>query len=436
MSGSDAPPGASSDPGDPTADPDDATSARPKRRAKVKKRHTVGRVLLVTSVVLALVTGLSTLYLYRHYNDNLDVIDVVAQLGVDRPEKKKVEGPKEPLNILVMGSDDRDAPGNNIDNLTGGGKRSDTTILLHLSADRSRAYGISIPRDSLVNRPECLDKELDPIPGATDAMWNEAFSVGGPACTIHQLEELTGIRVDHFIVVDFAGFRGMVDAIGGVQVCIPQPGIVDPAHGINIPAGTRKLEGFQALNYVRERYVLGNGSDVGRMKRQQAFIAAMAHQVLSADTLANPIRLVKFLEAATKSLQLDEGLGSLAKIAKLGVQFRGIGLDKIQFITVPWQYAPDDPNRIRWLPEAKQVWTSIINDKPIAPRFLDDAISAEQLPGSPTPSPTPSDTASPSGSPSGSPTGTPSPSDSPTSSPTDPTTEEEAETARENGLCA
>ena len=186
MSESDAPEGATPGSGDPS-------EGKPKRRGRVKKRHTVGRVLLVTSVVLALVTGLSTLYLYRHYNGNLDVIDVGEQI-VDRPEKKKVEGPKEPLNILVMGSDDRDAPGNNIDNLTGGGKRSDTTILLHLSADRKRAYGISIPRDSLVNRPECLDEDLDPIPGGTDVMWNEAFSVGGPACTVHQVEQLTGIR--------------------------------------------------------------------------------------------------------------------------------------------------------------------------------------------------------------------------------------------------
>ncbi len=187
---------------------------------------------------------------------------------------------------------------------------------------------------------------------------------------------------------------------------------------------------------MRERYVLGNGSDIGRMKRQQAFIAAMAHQVLSANTLANPVRLLKFLEAATQSLQLDEGLGSLAKIAKLGVQFRGIGLDKIQFITVPWQYAPDDPNRIRWLPEAKQVWTAIINDKPMAPKFLDDAISAEQLPGSPTPSPTETATGTPSGSPTGSPTATPSSPGTPTTSPTEESTEDAAEEARENGLCA
>ena len=250
-----------------------------------------------------------------------------------------------------MGSDDRDAPGNNIDNLTGGGKRSDTTILLHLSADRKRAYGVSIPRDSLVDRPDCKDEDLNTIPGASDVMWNEAFSVGGPACTVQQVEKLTGVRIDHFVVVDFAGFRGMVDAIGGVQVCIPEP-IVDPAHGINLPAGTRKLKGIQALNYVRERYVVGDGSDIGRMKRQQAFIASMAHQVISANTLANPIRLVQFLEAATQSLTLDKGLDNLAKIADLGAQFKDIGLDKIQFITVPWQYAPEDPNRIRWLPGA------------------------------------------------------------------------------------
>ena len=428
----DAPDGASSASGDPAHPP--GAEGKPKRRGKVKKRHTVGRVLLVTAVVLALVTGLSTLYLYRHYNSNLDVLDISKQL-VDRPEKKKVEGPKEPLNILVMGSDDRDAPGNNIDNLTGGGKRSDTTILLHLSADRQRAYGVSIPRDSLVNRPECLDDDLKPIPGGTDVMWNEAFSVGGPACTVHQVEKLTGVRIDHFVVVDFQGFRGMVDAIGGVQVCIPEPGIQDAAHGINIPAGTRKLVGYQALNYVRERYVLGNGSDIGRMKRQQAFIAAMAHQVLSANTLANPPHLLKFLEAATSSLQLDEGLGNLVKIAKLGIEFKGIGLDNIQFITVPWQYDPADPNRIRWLPEAKQVWTALINDKPLAPKFLNDAISAEHLPGQPTSTPT----ASPSGSPTGSPTGTPSGSPSSPASPTTSPTEESsaaAEEAAANGLCA
>src|SRR6478735_7318330 len=226
----------------------------PKRRGKVRKRHTIGKVLLASVPILALATGLSVVFLYRHLNGNLNVVDVTGQL-TDRPDKVAVAGPQEPLNILVMGSDSRDCSGCNIDNLTGGGQRSDTTILLHLSADRQRAYGISIPRDLIVDRPDCKDEDGKTIPGATHVMWNEAFSVGGPACTIQQVEQLTGIRLDHYVVVNFEGFKGMVDAIGGVQVCIPEP-IVDPAHHINIAAGTRKLKGAEALNYVRERYVV------------------------------------------------------------------------------------------------------------------------------------------------------------------------------------
>src|SRR6478735_8046944 len=275
----------------------DATPGGPKRRAKPKRRHTVGKVLLATLVALAIATGLSVVYLYRHLNGNLEVLDPTDQLS-DRPSKL-VEGPKGPLNILVMGSDTRDGEGNNIDGLTGGGERSDTTILLHLSADRKRAYGISIPRDLLVDRPECKKEDGSTIAGGTQVMWNEAFALGGPACTIQQFEQITGIRLDHFVKVDFEGFRGMVDAIGGVQVCIPED-IDDPAHAIHIEAGTRKLKGKQALNYVRERYVIGNGSDVGRMKRQQAFIASMAHQVVTAGTLSRPDRLVRFLDSATK----------------------------------------------------------------------------------------------------------------------------------------
>jgi LCP family protein required for cell wall assembly len=221
-------------------------------------------------------------------------------------------------------------------------------------------------------------------------MWNEAFSVGGPACTIQQVEQLTGIRLDHYVVVDFNGFKGMVDAIGGVRVCIPEP-IVDPSHGINIPAGTRKLEGQQALNYVRERYVVGNGSDVGRMKRQQAFIASMAHSVVSAGTLARPDHLIRFLNAATKSLTVDSGLGNVVKLAQLGSQFKGIGLDNIQFITIPQIPDPEDPNRLVFKqPQARQVWEKIANDEPLTKRLSEDVISAGNVPGSGSSSGSPS----------------------------------------------
>ncbi|GAW51175.1 MULTISPECIES: LCP family protein [unclassified Nocardioides] len=367
-----------SDPAPDGAEPD--TSA-PKRRGKVRKRHTIGKIVLATVLVMAMATGLGTIWLYRHLNGNLNVVDVTGQL-TNRPDKMEVEGPQEPLNVLVMGSDSRDCEGCNIDNLTGGGQRSDTTILFHLSADRERAYGISIPRDLIVDRPDCVDEDGTTIAGADGVMWNEAFSVGGPACTIQQVEQLTGIPMDHYVVVDFEGFKGMVDAIGGVEVCIPEP-IVDPAHGINIEAGTRKIKGAEALNYVRERYVVGNGSDIGRMKRQQAFIASMAHQVVTAGTLARPDHLVGFLNAATKSLTVDDGLGSIVKLAQLGGQFQGIGLDNIQFLTIPNIPDPSDPNRLVWKqPEAKNVWDKIAHDEPLTKKLSEDVISAGNVPGS------------------------------------------------------
>ena len=385
----------------------------PKRRGRTGKRRTVGRVLLATAVVLALATGLGVVYLYRHLNGNLDVVDVTDQLG-DRPEKQEVAGPQEPLNILVMGSDDRDAAGNNIDNQElGSSDRSDTTILMHLSADRKRAYGISIPRDSLVTRPNCKTEDGDSIPGGTDVMWNEAFALGGPGCTIRQFEKTTGVFVDHYIVVDFAGFESMVDAIDGVPVCIPEP-INDPAHGINIPAGTREVEGREALNYVRARYTLGDGSDIGRIKRQQAFIAAMANKVMSAGTLARFDRLVGFLNASTKSLQVDPGLENVIKIAKLGVGFQNIGLGNIQFVTVPWKYdqRPEFRGRVTWLPQAKQLWHKIAADEPLTKRMSSDAISAAK--------PTGSDSKKPGETPSKAPA----------------VSQDEAEEAAANGLCA
>src|SRR4051795_10637487 len=321
--------------------PDDGrqADAAGKRKGKVKVHHTVGKVVAATMVVIALVTGLSVVFLYRHYNSNLNVLDVSNAIK-NNPTHQAPTGPSGPINILVMGSDNRDAPGDHIDNLTGIGKRSDTTILLHLSGDRRHAYGVSVPRDSVVDRPACLDKNGQQIsPPASGVMWNDAFNIGGPGCTVRQFEQLTKIPIDHFLVVDFSGFKGMVDAIGGVEVCLPHQ-VNDPIAHITLPAGTHTFTGTQALNYVRERHDLGNGSDIGRMKRQQAFVASMAHTAVSANTLANPIHLTKFLDAATKSLTVDPGLKSLAKLVGLAYQFRHIGLDKIKFVTTPWEADP------------------------------------------------------------------------------------------------
>ncbi len=354
---------------------------RPDETAARAARRTVARVVAITLVTISLVTGVTVTVLYRHFNSNLNVVDITPELGHDRPVAPPVTAQKGPVNILVMGSDNRDAPGDRIDNLTGIGQRSDTTILLHLSGDRQRAYGVSVPRDSIVNRPSCLGQDGKPISApATAVMWNEAFNIGGPGCTARQFEQLTGIRIDHYVVVDFASFEGMVDAIGGVEVCVPQP-IVDPKHGINIPAGTRKLTGRTALNYVRARYTIGDKSDLGREKRQQAFVASMFRQVLSANTLADPLAVTGFLNSATKSLTLDQELGSLRKLGALGFEFRHIGLDRIQFVTTPVVDYPPNIAHVEWTSAATTLWHDLRLDRPLPASLLSGSVDAAHVPG-------------------------------------------------------
>ena len=405
-----------------------------KRRGRTRRTHTVAKVLLSSVLVLGLVTGLGVTFLYRHLNGNLNVQDLEAQLGDDRPEEVEVEGTKDPMNILVMGSDTREGEGNKIDGEAAGPGLSDTTILIHLSADRQSAYGISIPRDSLVDRPDCIDEGGESIPGATSAMWNAAFAVGGPACTIRQFEQLTDIRVNNYVVVDFQGFQAMVDALDGVQVCVPQD-INDQEHGIVIKAGTREISGKEALSYVRVRNVEGtDGSDIQRIKRQQAFIAAMSNKVLSGSILARPDQLIGFLNAATSSLTTD--IENIGRMARIGVEFKDTGLKRIQFITVPWQYAPADPNRVEWLPEADELWEKVRNDAPLG-RLRNGAITAaDDVTGSG------GQTDGPSASESGSPTdpgATGSPSDG-ASSPSETATQQsdaeaQAEARAAAGLC-
>ncbi len=344
-------------------------------------RRTVARVVALTLVTISLVTGVTVAVLYRHFDHNLHVVDITPELGTDRPSAPPATAQKGPVNILVMGSDNRDAPGDHVDKLTGIGQRSDTTILLHLSADRRRAYGVSVPRDSVVNRPSCLDEHGKAVsPPATAVLWNEAFDIGGPGCTARQFEQLTGLRIDHYVVVDFASFEGMVDAVGGVEVCIPQP-IVDPKHGIDIEAGTRKLTGRTALNYVRARYTIGDKSDLGREKRQQAFVASMFRQVLSANTLADPVAVTGFLNSATKSLTVDENLGSLRKLGALGYEFRHIGLDRIQFLTTPVEDYPANIAHVQWTPTAATLWHDLRADRPLPDSLLSGSVDAGHVPG-------------------------------------------------------
>ncbi|WP_416954365.1 LCP family protein [Nocardioides sp. T5] len=413
----------------------ESPAGAPKRRGKAARKHTVGRVILISAVVLALITGLGTVYFIRHLNGNIEGLSLDALGDEERPEKVYT-GNGEPLNILVMGSDSRDCEGCDIDAEGGGG--SDTTILVHLSADRSRAYAVSIPRDSIIDRPECNDGDSA---AATDVMWNAAYTEGGPVCTLDQLETTTGIYVDHFVVVDFASFGDMVDAVGGVPVCVPED-IVDREHQIFVPKGNPSvLSGDQALDYVRARYVGEQlqQNDISRIRRQQEFIGALVREVQSAGTLTRLDKVVKFLDAATKSLTTDEEFASVTRLGKVAMQLQGIGLDKVQFVTLPTEYYPRDSEfwgKVYWTPEAEKIWELINEDKAIPPRLLGgNSVSAEGPPeSSETPSPTADgETPTPSETPSETPTPTETASPSETASPDAPATTEPEPVP---GICA
>ena len=361
--------------------PDHGAGGR-RRKDVPQRRHRVLRVLGVVGLTLVTVVGLFGVYAYRTIDANFTRGDWEKDMAVPRIANR---GPDGAIDILVMGQDTREGE-NAIDGEAGGGV-SDTTILIHLSEDRKRAYGVSIPRDTLVDRPDCKDPETgEIIPGESDQMWNEAFAVGGPGCTLSQFEQLSGIRAEYSVVVDFAGFRDMVDAVGGVPICVPTY-IHDPKARITLQPGTREVSGDEALDYVRIRSGYGedgervlDGSDTGRIKRQQVFIAALANKIVSAGTLANPIKVLNLLKAVTKSIEMT-GADNLKDLAGLGYQFRSIGTDRIKFVTIPWGPAPEDPNRVRLLPEAEDVWQRLLADERLTKEQTEGGTSASRAPG-------------------------------------------------------
>jgi len=348
----------------------------PVGKHRLRKHRVLKTVAICVSgfLVVLLVGGL---LVYRHLDGNIKSLDVATGLGTDRPTAmpKKKGVPNKPMNVLLIGSDSREGAGNKVGGDTPG--LSDTTILLHLSGNRKLAYGVSLPRDAMVQRPKCERKDGKGTDPGGLSQFNEAYAVGGAACTGKTIEQLTGVRIDHFVVIDFNGFKKMVDALGGVEVCVPRD-VDDTTGHIKLDKGTYTVKGQRALDYVRVRHDIGTveNGDIGRMKRQQAFLASMSNKAVSAGTLINPVRLYKFLDAATKSLTTDPGLASIGRLRALAGSFNGIGLDKIQFLTVPFEaYAPD-PNRLQWAPEAKSLWKRMIADEPVGKNLSGDVTTA------------------------------------------------------------
>jgi LCP family protein required for cell wall assembly len=276
-------------------------------------------------------------------------------------------------NVLVIGSDTRSGANRKL----GGGKgtvgRSDTAFLLHVYADHRHAVAVSIPRDSMVDIPACRTPGGEWTAPQHHVMFNGAFSVGetaegNPACTQNTVEHLTGLRVDHTVVVDFSGFSALTSAVGGVPVCLPQDIYqrdLSPNRttrgALVFAKGPQTVSGQRALDYVRIRHGIGDGSDIGRIKRQQAFIGSLIKKVKSQGL--NPTTLLPLADAATDSMTVDPGLGSADRLLKFAMSMKNIDLRNTRFVTVPWRY---EGARVAIVePEAHALWEALKADRTI-----------------------------------------------------------------------
>ncbi|QES48225.1 transcriptional regulator [Streptomyces venezuelae] len=330
------------------------------RRKPSKRRRAVAIAAWTAAGVLVL-GGAGLGYYYVKFNGNLKSVDIDAALGTDRP----ADVDNGSLDILVLGSDSRGGANAGYGRDDGGSARSDTAMIVHLYEGRRKASVISIPRDTLVTRPSCKTSDGKTDPGGPRRMFNESFTVGGAACAVKTVEQLSGIRMDHYIEVDFTGFKKIVDNLGGVEVTTTKP-IKDHASHLDLPAGTHRLNGEQSLGLVRTRKSVGDGSDLGRIQLQQAFMKALIKQVKSIGMFDNPKKLLDLADTATKAITTDSRLGDVKSLMGFASGLRGIDSHDLQMITLPVGADPRDPNRVVPLTrESRLVWEALLKDAPI-----------------------------------------------------------------------
>ncbi|MDT0270013.1 LCP family protein [Streptomyces sp. DSM 44915] len=360
-------------PGDgPAADP--GQPEPPESPPPPARRRRVLRAVLVSVLALALLVGVGGAVLYLKLDGNISHIDIEGALGEDRPD----DTDNGSLDLLVLGSDTRDGEngvygGDDPD----GEARSDTAMIVHINEDHDAASVISIPRDTLVPRPECERLDGGTAPAADRAMFNEAYGIGGPVCAIKTVEGLTGLRMDHYLEVDFDGFARLVDTLGGVEVTTSEA-IADGDSKLRLDAGTHTLSGRESLALVRTRKAVGDGSDLSRIQLQHSFLQALVEQVNGVDLLGNPKRLYDLADTATSALTTDSDLASVSKLVGLARTLRDIEPDALQLLTLPVGYDPEDPNRVAPLREqSEQVWRALREDRPVPESAIRDSAAEE-----------------------------------------------------------
>jgi LCP family protein required for cell wall assembly len=326
------------------------------RQAGTKRRrtHRIIRWTAIGVTVLLVAATLGGYAVYEHLDANLNVVSITGIKNQPPPSARGVE------NILILGSQTRNGqsgghaefgtdPNTNL---------SDNIILFHLNATHTRATVVSIPRDTLVYEPACGS-----VPAIAQAIIDGAMNQGGPACAVATVDALTGIRVDHFLRFTFNSFRDMIDAVGGVQVCLKQP-VDDPDSHLKLAAGKHDITGNEALEFVRTRHGVSDGGDLGRIELQQEFISSLMQKVEHENLLADPVTLLKLANVATKDVTVDTGLGSVSALLKQAYGMKSLKTGDVTFVTMPTIVDQADSNRL--LPEYPEddiIWQMLKNDQ-------------------------------------------------------------------------
>ncbi|MFE0986595.1 LCP family protein [Streptomyces rochei] len=339
----------------------------PGRRGRRPAKKSKGKKALLwaggSTAFVVLVAGVGGYLYLKHLEGNVTTTDV-GSAGSSSFKKD------EAFNILIIGTDKRTGAGNEGYGDKGSVGHADTTILLHVAEDRSNATALSIPRDLIVDIPDCEttqeDGSTEIVPGEQDVRFNRSLGEGGrdAGCTMRTVAEATGIKPDHFMMADFNAVKTLTTAVDGVDVCV-EKAVDDPKSHLKLPAGESKVEGEQALAFVRTRHAFGNEGDLDRIKVQQQFLGSLMRKMASGDTLTSPTKLVKLAEAATKALTVDKPIGNVGTLKDIALELKKVPTKNITFMTVPVIDNPAEPKPVTVVLKpgtAEQVFSTIRND--------------------------------------------------------------------------
>jgi LCP family protein required for cell wall assembly len=362
----------------------------------------LGKALVVVIVSTLTVATVSAIQITQELSRGQ--IDVPGLDGGDRV----IPPLNGPLNILLVGSDTRSGAGNSAFGNTGG-NLADVIILLHVSEDRQNAVALSFPRDTMVPWPACPSTSGGPgyLPQSLGQI-NATIANGGPGCTLLTVELLTGLNIPYLAMVDFNGVIELSNAVGGVEVCVAQD-IEDEYTNTYLKKGMHTLQGVQALQFLRTRHGVGDGSDLGRISNQQVYLTSLVRKLKSKDILNNPVALYSLAQAAAKNMTLSKTLAEPTTLMGVANALKDIPMKKITFLQLPSVYGLPAPLQGRVKPDyekAQVIFDMMKNDEPIVLAEVKNPGVGSELAPTLKPTPKPTSTTKPTKKPTPTPTPT------------------------------